>query len=201
MRRDALYSTLGRLPVKRTIAAIFLSLLCLPGCHTFMKVRPDYTEVPVEELKQAALEIERQVSEGNREPVLTNRGAVIVDTDEIRQSVRTRAARSHLIKAFLQTGHACEMKNGTIAVLRTREYKKLGTSRDRDRNALLVLGENADRWAIYEGIVKASKFRPKSLPAVQRIFYEARLEYLEDGAKFEDDSGNVAYKGGAPATP
>ncbi|GMU93498.1 MAG: hypothetical protein AMXMBFR4_25560 [Candidatus Hydrogenedentota bacterium] len=185
----------------KRIIALSLSLLCLSGCYTFMKVRPDYNDVPVEDLKQVALEIERQVSEGNREPELTNRGAVVVSTDEIRQSVRTRAARSHLIKAFLQTGHACEMKNGTIAVLRTREYKKFGTSRDRDRNALLVLGENTDRWAIYEGIVKASNFRPKTLPAVQRIFYEARLEYLDDGAKFEEESGNVAYKGGAPATP
>jgi hypothetical protein len=93
------------------------------------------------------------------------------------------------------------MRNGLIEVLRTREYKKFGSSRDRDRNALVVLGENTDRWAIYEGIVDAGNFPSKSLGAVQRIFFEARLEFLADGVKYESETGEVAYIGGNPTTP
>ena len=165
-----------------------------------MRVVPDYADVPVDDLKQVAAEIENAIHEKVRDPDVKNRGAVVVETDAIKQAVRTRAARAHLVEAFLETGHLIEASNGLVSILRTSDYKHFGTSRDRDRNAQLVLGENGDRWALYEGIVKASNLSPKSLPAVQHIFFEAHLAVLPDGTKFEDESGNVAYKGGSPAS-
>ncbi len=174
-------------------------LASLASCHTFFKVKPDYADLPVDALREVAREIEQTVHEGNREAEIADRGGIVVSTDTIRQAIRTRAARARLVDAFLETGHAWELKSGLLEILRTREYKKFGTSRDRDRNALVVLGENTDRWAIYEGIINAGNFPAKSRGAVQRIFYEARLEFLPEGAKYEDESGNVAYKGGEPA--
>lgn len=186
--------------MKRIVAGIVLSCLAA-GCHTFMRVAPNYEDLPVEDLRTVAKEIERAVHEKNREPQIANRGSVRVDTDEIRQAIRARAARAHLIEGFLATGHLMEANNGLVEILRTREYKRFGTARDRDRNAQLVIEENANRWALYEGIVKAGNFSPRTLPGVQRIFYEVRMEFLADGTKVEDENGNVAYKGGAPAQP
>jgi hypothetical protein len=165
-----------------------------------MRVAPDYADLPVDDVKQVAADIEKAIHEKERQPDIKNRGTVIVETDTIKQAIRTRAARAHLVEAFLETGHLMEANNGLVSILRTSDYKHFGTSRDRDRNAQLVLGENGDRWALYEGILNASNFSPKSLPAIQRIFFDAHLAVLPDGTKFEDESGNVAYKGGAPAS-
>jgi hypothetical protein len=164
-------------------------------------MKPDYAELPVDSLREVAREIEQAVHDGNREFSIADRDGVVVNTEVIQQAIRTRAARARLVAAFLETGHTQEMRNGLIEVLRTREYKKFGSSRDRDRNALVVLGENTDRWAIYEGIVDAGNFPSKSLGAVQRIFFEARLEFLADGVKYESETGEVAYIGGNPTTP
>lgn len=185
--------------MKHALATV-LVLSMLSGCHTFMRVAPDYADLPVDDLKQVAAQIEEAIHNKDREPDIKNRGAVIVETDAIKQAVRTRAARAHLIEAFLETGHLMEASNGLVSIIRTREYKHFGTSRDRDRNAQLVLGENGDRWALYEGILEASNFSPKSLPAIQHIFFEAHMAVLPDGTKFEDEHGNVAYKGGVPAS-
>ncbi len=185
--------------MKRVILLGLLVGMC--GCHTFVQMKPDYADVPVDTLRAVAREIEQAVHDGNRDFSIADRDGVIVNTESVQQAIRTRAARAHLVDAFLETGHAWETRNGLLDILRTGEYKKFGTSRDRDRNALMVLGENTDRWAIYEGIVDASHFRSKSLGAVQRIFFEARLEFLPDGAKYESEDGEVAYKGGAPSKP
>lgn len=182
----------------KKVALALAIAVSLTGCHTFMRVAPDYTDLPVDDVKAVAAEIEQAIHNKERQPDIKNHGQVVVETPEIKQAIRTRAARAHLVEAFLQTGHLIEANNGLVSILRTKEYKHFGTSRDRDRNAQLVLGENGDRWALYEGILKASNFSPKSLPAIQRIFYEAHLAVLPDGVKFEDESGNVAYKGGAP---
>lgn len=175
-------------------------LIAASSCHTFVHMAPDYKDLPVDDLKAVAAEIEKAVHDREREPDIKNHGAVIVETDAIKQAIRTRAARAHLVEGFLGTGHLMEANNGLVSILRTKEYKHFGSSRDRDRNAQLVLGENGDRWALYEGIQKASNFSPKSLSAIQRIFFDARMAVVPDGTKFEDDDGKVAYKGGAPAS-
>lgn len=173
----------------------------LTGCQSFtgsfVKLRPDYQTVPEQTLREVAREIESAVSEGNRAADIQNRGGVIVDTEEIRQAIRTRAARREILSAFLDTGFAWERRNGMVYILANREYKKAGTSRDRDRNALMVASECADRWAIYEGILDASNFSPRALPAIQRIFFDARLEFMRPGQKYETESGDVGIIGGA----
>ena len=106
----------------------------------------------------------------------------------------TRAARAALVDQLLSTGFAAEQPNGTITLLRSGEYKKATSARERDKNALVVMSENQNRWTIYEGIVKASNLRAKSLPAVQDAFYKARVELLQAGQKYEDPSGAVVEK-------
>ena len=172
------------------------ALLC--GCasitSTFKRMSPDYSTVPADALKTVAQTIEKAVKEGNRELVLANQDGLNLDKPEIAQAVRTRAARAQLVTKLLSTGFAVEQKDGLISVLRSREYKKATTSDERDRNALLVMSENANRWSIYEGLVKFSNLPPNSLSAVQDAFYKARVELLESGQKYQDDAGKTVAK-------
>jgi len=187
-----------RRPVKRSV--MLLLAVGMVGCHTFVKMKPDFNEIPTDALRAVAVEIERAVQEGNRQPEIASRDGVVVDGDVVKQAVRARAARSELINAFLNTGHAWERRNGMLHIIRSSEYKKLGRKSDRDRRAYLIWNEEQNRWALYEGILKDSNFRPRSLGAIQRIFYEARLEVMPDGQKYEDAAGNVAVIGGGPAS-
>jgi hypothetical protein len=161
---------------------------------TFSSISPDYSALPADVLLEVAREMEREVKAGNREAAVEDREGIVVDTPEIRQAVRTRAARAELIETLLDTGHAWEKHNGLVALLRTRDYGKSTTSRQRDRDAMLVMGENENRWTIYEQIRKASGLSPRSLSAIQAIFARARVELLEPGQKYEDEGGKQAVK-------
>lgn len=177
------------------VLMVVSAVLC--GCGTissFTHMAPDYSSVPADGLKSTAKDIEKAVKEGNRDLVLTNRDGLVLDKPEIVQAMRTRAARAQLVAKLLSTGFALEQKDGLISVLRSREYKKATTSDERDRNALLVMSENANRWSIYEGIVKLSNLSPRSLSAVQDAFYKARVELLVSGQKYQDDKGNAVAK-------
>ena len=181
----------------KVAAAALTAVVMLGGCatiSTFTHVAPDYATLPEDAVKSTAALVEKSVKEGNREPVLENTGGLTVNTPEITQAVRTRAARQELISKLLSSGFAVEQKNGLIAVLRSREYKKATTGDERDRNALLVMSENANRWSIYEGIVKASNLSPNALSAVQDAFYRARVELLVSGQKYEDEAGKTVVK-------
>lgn len=173
---------------------LFTAAMMLCGCQTFKQMKPDYANMPVDSMRAVAAEIEAAVRDGNREPQIADRDGIAVNTDEVKQAIRTRAIRYELIKAFLETGHAAELNNGLVNVIRSREYKKFGTSRDRNRTALLIVSENGDRWALYEGILKASNFRGKSLNAIQDIFYQERIKLLPSGLKYEDESGKIVVK-------
>lgn len=154
----------------------------------------DYGNLPVEQLREVANEIEAAVSAGNREPAIANRDSVIVDSEEVVQAIRTRAARAELVGEFRATGHAVEQQNGMLHILRSQAYKKSGTRRTRDRDAVLVMGENDNRWSIYEGILEASDFPPKSLGAIQTIFAQARIEHLGPAEKYENEMGERVAK-------
>ncbi|MBI4559927.1 MAG: DUF1318 domain-containing protein [Candidatus Hydrogenedentes bacterium] len=177
---------------------IAVSLLLLAGCNSVLrplvKIAPDYADLPADTLRQVATEIETSVQNGDRDAKIENREGITVQTDEIQQAIRTRAARSALINGFRDSGHVWETRNGLITILRTKDYKHTGTRKDRDRNALLIMGENADRWTIYEGVVKASHLPPRSLSAVQREFHEARVSQLRAGQKYENEAGEMATK-------
>ena len=175
-------------------AAAGLVAGCVSVVNPFTHLTPDYSSVPESALRAVAVEIETAVAAGNRDVQIQDREGVVVSTPEVQQAIRTRAVRVALVKAFLDSGHACEQRSGMLNTLRSKEYKKSTSKRDRDRNALLVMGENNDRWALYEGIVAASKFPPRARGAVQDAFYRARLEQLGEGQKYEAEDGQIVSK-------
>jgi len=172
--------------------------VALAGCSSvvqpFVHFKPDFSELPEDALAEAALEIERAVQAGDRDAAIANRGGLVLDTEDIRQAIRTRAARSELLNEFLDGGHAYESNRGLVVIQRTRAYKEATTRRQRDRNALLVMGENDNRWAIYEGLIKASNLSSKSLSAVQATFHRARLQCMKKGQEHEDADGAIVAK-------
>jgi len=183
--------------LKKALAVVMFAALC--GCASvqipFVHQAPEYGKLPTESLKAVALDIERAVQEGNRDAQIADRDGIVVNTDIIRQAIRTRAARSELVNEALDKGYAIEKPNGHLYILRTREYKKETTSRDRDRIAMLVGDEAVNRWAIYEGIADASKLPRRTLSAIQEVFHQARLEVMKDGQKYEGPNGEVIVKG------
>ncbi len=180
---------------------IFFMLAATVGCATTAKqdaasageaAPVEFKTLPVDALRTLAGEIERQVAEGNREPTLTSAEGLVVDTPEIRQAVRTRAARVELVRTMLNAGHAWERRNGRLWVLRTAEYKTSTTGRQRDIDAIMVNGENGDRWTLYEGLVNANKLRGGALSALEEIFFEARVKHMSAGQKYEASNGEQA---------
>lgn len=158
------------------------------GCaatNAFVRMAPDYSELPVEDLKNVARSIEEIAAAGSEEFTVATAGGIVVDTPEILQAVRTRAIRRPLINDFLDSGFGIEEANGLIAVQRSSAYKKATTSGQRDREALLVMSENNNRWTIYEGLLKANNWPPSSLSAIQAIFFEARIPLLTEGQQHE----------------
>ena len=171
----------------KSIAACILVALLAVGCRTtnsLVHLAPDYSELPVSALEALATEIETVVGEGQEEFSLEDAGDIAVDTPKMRQAIRTRAIRQPLISGLLDSGFAREEKNGLIAIKRTGEYKKATTSRQRDREAMLVMSENANRWDLYEGLVEANDWPPRSLSAVQDIFFKARASMLKPGQAY-----------------
>ena len=183
---------------------VFAALLSLFGCRTFVApfaaMRPDYDEVPTEPLRAVALDIEKAVRAGDRTPDIEDRGGIVVNTDEVLQAIRTRAARAELVNRFRETGHACEHRDGLLWIIRSAEYKKSGNRRKRDLDARLVIWENEDRRAIYTGILKASGLPRTARGAVQEIFHGARVQCLPPGQKYENEAGDVVRKT-SPANP
>lgn len=162
-------------------------LVVLTGCSVLTRVRPDYKELPVDSLREVALEIEQAVQAGNRTPNIEDRDGIVVNTDAIRETIRTRAARVELVNELLNTGHCWERRDGHLWVIRSAEYKRFGNKRSRNRNALIVYGETQNRWDIYEGILDESDFRQRSLKTIQQVFFEARIQCMSEGQKYEGE--------------
>lgn len=175
-----------------------LALVSLAGCTavrgTFGQAAPDYRDLPVEALRETASEIEAAVAEGRRDVELTNRPGVIVASDVIEAAVRSRAARHELLDAFRDSGNAWERRDGTVWVISSKEYARSKRGRERDRDALLVNGENENRWALYEELIDLNDWSPRNLPAIQVIFQEARIPYLGSGQLYESESGERVAK-------
>ncbi len=173
-------------------------LLVIAGCASvtspFIKLRPDFSQAPEEELRAAARAVEQAVARGDRDPDLGSFPGVVLDTPEIRQAIRARAARSELVSNLLDTGFAYEQRNGTIKMINSRAYRRSSNARERDQNALVVMSENQNRWALYEGIRKESEWAPGTLGAVQHSFYEARIPLLAPGHHYEDEHGNIVAR-------
>ncbi len=183
---------------KRIVVLVIVLALLAPGCarvsSPFSAMRPDYSRVPEDSLRAAARALEEAAARGDREPELETFPGVVLDTPEIRQAMRARAARAELVHELLDSGNAYEQRSGTIRMINTREYRRSTSSRKRDQNAMVVMSENQNRWALYEGILKASEWSPGALGAVQHIFFEARQPLLAPGHKYEDEQGNIVRK-------
>ena len=129
---------------KSRIPLILIAALCT-ACGTvstpFVRTAPDFSELPAEDLRSLAHDIEKTVHEGNRGFTIEDRGQLIVNDPAIVQAIRTRAARNEILSELLDTGFAWEKRNGLVVIIRNKAYKQSTTSRERDRNALIVLGE------------------------------------------------------------
>jgi len=172
--------------------AVALVLCCCAGCKSvvnpFGQMRPDYRELPVDAMRALALEIETAVQAGDRDAQIADREGLVLN-ETVRAAIRTRAARSALVTVLLDSGYAFESGGGLVEIIRSKEYKQNTTGRDRDRNAILVMGENEDRWTIFEGIMDASSLPPRTRGAVQEIFHDARVQTMPAGQLYEDASG------------
>ncbi len=176
---------------------IIICLALLSSCRTvrsFIKLAPDYSALPQEDLIKTAKYIEEKIWAGEREPNLTNISSINLDTPQIKQAIRTRAVRSELVRELLDKGFIYEQNGGLIAIQRNSAYKRSTTRQQRDKNALIVMGENNDRWALYEGIIKANNYPSKSLSAIQDAFYKARVQLLQPGHKYQTPDGKITQK-------
>jgi hypothetical protein len=186
--------------VKRLFVLSFILLVAV-GCNTirgtFGNVKPDYTVVPSEELRTVALQIEQAIAAEERSPEFPANPEVSLDSDSIRQAIRSRASRFPLLDEFRNSGFAIEKPDGLVWIQRSREYRQQSNSRDRDRDALLINGENGNRWVLYESLLKANNWPPRALGAVQRIFFEARLQVMSPGQPYETVDGATAVVGGS----
>lgn len=183
--------------MRRSMVLMAVALVtagCASFPNPFVRLRPDYTALPEEAMRQKASEIEAAIRAGTKEAVFADESGIVVNTPEILQAIRTRATRQALLDEFLDSGFGYETSSGLVEIRRSNEYKKATTRRERDKHAMLVMGENSDRWALYEGILRASRFPARSLSAIQQIFYEARLPLLESGQRYETAEGRIEQK-------
>jgi len=177
---------------------ILLALFSAMGCGTLTSPSPAIEDapkhLPLEPLRALATEIERAVAAGNREVEIADREGLIINTPQMKQAIRTRATRIEVLNQFRDTGHAWERRDGLIWIIRSQAYKKSGTRRDFERNALIVLSENRDRWTLYQDLVKINRLPLGSVSTLQRVFAEVRNEFLNTGQKYEAESGEVVVK-------
>ncbi|MFP4499595.1 MAG: hypothetical protein ACLFTT_01220 [Candidatus Hydrogenedentota bacterium] len=189
------------MPMRKHLSLLLVvvcTAVCLaPGCRStigsFVHLRPDYAGLPTQTLEATAAEIEAAVEDGNRAAELADREDCVLSAN-VRQAIRTRAARIELVDRLRDAGFAYERRNGRLSLLRSSAYKKATTRQDRDRNAMLIMGENDDRWVIYEGILDANGYPPKSLSAIQAIFFETRKDLLDPGQLYENEAGDPITK-------
>lgn len=181
------------------------AVLVLAGCvvaRPFTGAKPNFEGVPEQALREVAMEIERAVTSGIRQPDIPNRGGIVVTGQQVQQAIRTRAARAELVSALRETGYAVEKRDGLLYIepgAGDQPYRDMTTRRERGRNAYLVMSENDDRWALYEGILDDSNLPGKSLGALQRAFYDARVMFLPEGHQYVNDEGDIVKKGAESA--
>lgn len=178
--------------------AVCCATLSLAGCKStpnpFIRTDADFSALPADAMAEVAAYLEEQVREGNRSPGLETRAGLILDTPEVAQALRSRAARAQLIKELLDSGHSVEQSNGKIAIIRSSAYKKSGTRFDRDRNALIIISENRDRVILYESLRDANELKTAARTAIEEIFFNERKTALEPGHKYRIGGGEIQVR-------
>jgi hypothetical protein len=180
--------------VKLITALLIVS--AFSGCSTVRSVTDTFTgssvnfeNLPEQELRALARQIEAEIAAGNREPDIRNGERIRVDDPRVVQAMRSRAARFELIDEFRSMGFSWERRNGRLWILKSRAYSEATTSQDRNRYAFLVYSENDDRWRLYESLIDSNNLPSNSLGAIQEIFFEARLEFMTQGQLYENSQG------------
>lgn len=113
---------------------------------------------------------------------------------KVVQALNVRTSRAALVAELLDSGHAYESREGLICIIRSGDYKAGKTRRQRDKDALLVLGENDDRWKIYEGLSESWGLGRKGRNPIAQAFFEARVKTMKDGQKYEGTSKEILVK-------
>lgn len=179
-------------------ATLLILVAALAACSTLtnplVRMAPDYTDVSTDALQSTAEHFEGAVAAENREPELTNTPEMIIDTPEITQALRSRAARYLLVQELLDSGFSMEQLDGKISILRSGEYKAAKTSAQKDRDALIVISENRDRVLIYGSLQDANKYSAAGRSAIEEVFSSLRIENLKSGQKYQGADGEVLVK-------
>ncbi len=165
------------------------------GCKSIpnpiVRTSANDTGLPTDAITEVAQYFETQVHAENRTPELASRAGLILDTPEIAQALRSRAARVHLVKELLDSGDMLEQSNGKIAIIRSNAYKNKGTKNDRDRHAMIVISENVDRVILYDSLRKTNNLPSSTRTAVEEIFFNTRVAALEPGQKYRGKDGEI----------
>jgi len=176
------------------VVIVLLATLAVSGCvrvsNPFVRTKANLDAVPADALRDVAEQIETAVRNGEREPDIDG-GSLSVDNPEIKQAIRSRAARNELLQAFLDRGFAFEGQGGLVYTIRNREYKDATSRRERDRHALLVLGENENRWTIYEELARENDLGSGTVSAIQKIFAQTRIDMMTTGQKYKNEDGDT----------
>lgn len=168
---------------------LIIGLVLIGGCATGSG--PDAVSkaaakgFPVDALTALAEAVEREVQAGNRDADFGDAGGIRL-TEDVLHAIRTRALRAELISAFLDTGYGLEQRDGLISIIRSGDYRRVSDRRAKNRDAVVIMGENSNRWTLYEGIVKANNFPGGSLASVRAVFTKARIALLKEGQKHEN---------------
>lgn len=181
--------------------ALALSALALPGmgCRSgaspFVFLTPKYSLVPEQALRETARGIEAAVYNEDPGAEIAASESVKVEAPELRDIVRRRAIRRDVVEDLLDLGFAFENNRGLLELDRDRAYRDATTGRDRNRCSMIVMTENDDRRALYDGLRKENKIRRGTLSTIQRIFYEERVPFLDEGQKYQTAGGAIVRKG------
>lgn len=80
----------------RLVSLVALGLL-MAGCASvvrpFTSLKPDFKVLPADAMREVARDVERAVQDGNRAPEIAGREGIVTTSDEVKQAIRTRAAR------------------------------------------------------------------------------------------------------------
>ena len=111
---------------------------------------------------------------------------VIISQPDVTAAIESRRDRFDELaryKAMLCIG---ENRRGLA------HYRKCEACKDRQvRNlvSMLILSENADRWAIYEGIVKSNRLPSRALKTLQEAFRAEHESRASSGELYQTQSG------------
>jgi len=176
-----------------------VGIIAAAGCASVPGVRtqlsPDFEAVPEQAIRQAALEIEQAVLDGDEDYVPQDREDLILDTERIRQTIRTRALRGQRVNELRDTPWAYEKRSSVLALRRGGDYRNETTRAQRRQHAALVYRENDSRWTLYEAIRDANNLDSSGYDAVRLAFLEARLELMPPGQQYEGPDGELRRTG------